>query len=146
MCYGINVTAQTQYKQALGLQFPFDISAYYSQYVTEQNTIDVFARIDRSYYSLGGYYSFHFMSFENTPQLNWFAGPGVHALWNKSLNGKENTAGLGFGLGGILGLQYAFPQIPLSAGINWQPGISLVGKSAVQSSFGGITIQYILKR
>ncbi len=146
LVFGLNLSAQTQYKQALGLQFPFDLSVYYAQFVTEQNSIDFFVGIDPNYFRVGGFYTFHFISFENTPQLTWLAGPGVQAWWNKSLEGKETTVGLGFGLVGSLGVQYSFLKIPLSAGINWQPGITLVGKPAVQSSYGGLTLQYILKR
>lgn len=146
LMYGLNISAKAQYKQALGIQFPFDISACYSQFVTENNTVDIYGGVSQTYYALAGYYTFHFNGFEKSPQMNWFVGPGIRGVWNKLIMGKNESAGLGFGLSGILGLQYCFEKIPLCAGINSQPGITLVGKPAVQSSTGGLTLHYILKR
>lgn len=138
--------SQPPYKQALGLQAPFGVAGIYSNFVTDKNSVQLQAGAGRDYYRVAGHYVFHFFSFEKTPEINWYAGPGIQAIWNKEISGKTESAGLGFGLSGILGVEYCFASLPLSAGVNWQPGITIIGKPGVQSAFGGITLRYLIKR
>lgn len=138
--------SQIPYQQAIGLQVPFGVAATFSKFVTDKNSLEFQAGAGTGYYRLAGHYAFHFFSFEKNPELHWYTGPGIQTMWNKEISGKAESTGLGLGLSGILGIEYCFLKLPLSAGANWQPGITLVGKPGVQSAFGGITLRYIIKR
>lgn len=144
--FSMQAFSQVPYQQALGLQAPFGVAATYSAFVTDKNSIELQAAAGETYYRIAGHYAFHFFSFDQSPQLNWYVGPGLQSMWNKEISGKVESAGLGFGLSGILGIEYCFTKLPLTAGANWQPGITIVGKPGVQSAFGGLTLRYILKR
>ncbi|KPK86165.1 MAG: hypothetical protein AMS27_05715 [Bacteroides sp. SM23_62_1] len=74
-------------------------------------------------------YEYHFEVFD-TEGMYLYCGGGMHAgmlnsdevPWETDHTGKKPYAGLD----GIIGLEYAFSDIPVSVGLDWKPGFNII--------------------
>ena len=85
---------------------------------------------------LTGLYEKHTIAFQ-VPQLQFYGGIGAHVgFWNGWNDHKHDRGHPWFddrdshtvvGADLILGLEYAFKEIPFSLGVDWKPGLNLIG-------------------
>lgn len=64
------------------------------------------------------------------PGLGWYVGPGAGAGWYAS---NYYTSGLTVGVGGIVGVDYKFANIPLLVSVDFRPFYSVVNNSYYHS-------------
>jgi hypothetical protein len=76
-----------------------------------------------------GLAEWHFPVFD-TEGFYFYYGGGAHlGVWDSGRDYYSNTTyGTNFFLGvdGIIGLEYAFLDIPLSIGLDWKPGMNII--------------------
>jgi hypothetical protein len=78
--------------------------------------------------NLTGLAEFHLPVFD-TEGFTFYYGGGLHlGVWDSGIAlGKAETGRkFNFGIDGVLGLEYAFPRLPLSLGLDWKPGFNIV--------------------
>ncbi len=89
-----------------------------------------------------GLYEYENIAF-NAPGLNWYMGGGAHiGFWNK-YNSKANWWNYNnhpdsytvFGVDFIIGLEYAFGQVPLNIAIDYKPGFNFIGYTGFLGRF-----------
>lgn len=139
-----NVKAQ-EYQKAIGIKISSGLSASYKNFVKGNNAIELQAMYFNEGFRTVGLYEFHFSNIEGLPGITWYVGPGVHAgFWNKTFSTRYNTS-LDIGFDGVIGFDYKFKNSPINISIDWQPAISIVGKSGLQPQFGGIGLRYVIQ-
>lgn len=68
--------------------------------------------------------------------FNFYAGPAAD-LW------LVNEGGIGLGVGGQLGLEYLFSEIPLQISLDWRPMFNLIPATSFGWSGFGLGIRYL---
>lgn len=69
-----------------------------------------------------------------TPGLNWFAGPGAQVMLGTDL--------LNLGIVGQVGLDYLIPGIPLSASLDYRPGLFLGKNNGFDGAAFALGLRY----
>lgn len=87
-------------------------------------------------------YEFNF-DIQGIDGLRWYVGPGAHiGFWNHDYKEKKNINSAGFGIDGVLGLDYKLANYPVNISVDWQPAVDLIGSSGFTPAYGGIGIRY----
>jgi hypothetical protein len=129
------------YDQAIGIKIPAGFSVTYKQFISDTHSIEAQASFWQKGFRLSGLYEFNFYTFDGVPNLGWFVGGGAHiGTWNSKYK-EEYDSNVDFGIDGIIGLDYKFPDLPLNLSVDWQPSLALIG-SNFSPAYGGIGIRY----
>jgi hypothetical protein len=139
-----------QYKSAIGAKLGYGLVGSYKTFLNESSAIDLFAgfRGFGSGLAAGAYYEKH-KPIASTAGLQWYWGFGG------SLTTWSYGSGLGgyyeVGASGVLGLDYAFKDIPLNVSVDWAPTIVLLDSwdfngtyNRFRGGYGALTARYIL--
>jgi hypothetical protein len=140
------------YHSAIGLRLGSPLAASYKFFISETDAIEVYLGF-RSYGSIG--YTFinpgamyeHHLPISSVDGLHWYFGGGASAyLYSyKSIYGTAGS-NFGFGINGVLGLDYKFKDAPLNLSVDWLPTIVIGGDFG---GFGGgyyaLSARYVLK-
>lgn len=90
---------------------------------------------------------FHIPVFD-TRGMYFYYGGGFHVgVWDPGL-ARDEAAGdrkLNFGIDGIVGLEHAFPGIPLSLGLDWKPNFNIITDSRLIIDEISFTIRYLIR-
>ena len=90
---------------------------------------------------------FHIPVFD-TEGMSFFYGGGFHlGVWDSGLAMDEVASGRKFnmGLDAIVGLEHAFPGIPLSLGLDWKPNFNIITDSRFIVDEISFTIRYLIR-
>ena len=144
-----NVT--TDYKTAIGLKsLPGGISI--KQFINKNDALEGIVYFDRDVTRFTALYEFHYDIPSPIEGLKWFIGPGIHLggwtptyrLHNQYRRGN-NT--MGFGIDGVIGIDYKIDALPFDFSVDWQPSINLTSYSYLSEglTWGGVAIRYTLR-
>lgn len=91
----------------------------------------------------------HHRSAFNTDGLNVYFGGGAHfGVWNSSAVDWE-TENSGYhpytGLDAIIGLEYVFPDLPLSIGLDWKPMANFVSDLNLMIDDIALSVRFLFK-
>ena len=78
--------------------------------------------------NLTGLAEFHLPAFD-TQGMSFYYGGGIHVgVWDsgKALDEPATGHKLNLGIDAIVGLEYAFSDIPLSLGLDWKPALNII--------------------
>lgn len=81
----------------------------------------------------------------SVPGLKWYVGPGAHiGFYNRKKN-NLNYGGSGFGIDGVLGLDYKFKGAPINMSVDWQPSFEFGENygNGFSGNWGGLAIRYV---
>ena len=85
----------------------------------------------------------------DTDGMNFFYGGGVHiGIWDTErdyFGDPVSGNSLFLGIDGIIGLEYAFPGIPLSLGLDWKPGFEIIGDFGFAHDEIALSIRYLFR-
>jgi hypothetical protein len=147
---GAFLTAQV-YDSAIGLRLGYPLSVSYKSFISTTDAIEVYAgfRGYRRYnwVSINGAYQRH-ERISEVNGLEWYYGGGVGLqFWNYDFDERGSTT---LSLAGYLGLQYTFPDSPISLSLDWIPRI-FVGTIRTRfekfgGGYGGLGVRYVLGR
>jgi hypothetical protein len=149
-----NAIHAQEYKSAIGLRLGYPVSVSYKTFLSESNAVELFA----GYRSYGGFSGFGFNSIHlgaayqihkpinGVDGLQWYYGFGASAIINNYGNAYyDNYGKIGIGISGYLGLDYTFPNTPISLTADWVPTY-VVGDFYYNSfqTYGALAVRYVL--
>ncbi len=138
----VSAQQSTSYNRAIGIKFPAGVAITYKQFLTDKNNAEGEAMFWSNGFRAVGLYEFNF-DIEGIEGLHWYVGPGAHiGFWNKNYQQKKNINSAGFGIDGVLGLDYKLADYPVNVSLDWQPAIDIVGSSGLTPAYGGLGIRY----
>ena len=91
------------------------------------------------------------MEFHNqlggTENFQWFYGLGAHIGFFDGKNTpndhhEKDGSYTTIGVDGIIGIEYAFSEAPISIGLDYKPAFNLIGKQYFASDAGALSIRY----
>lgn len=140
------------YKSAIGLRFGYPLSVSYKTFLNETNALDLFVGYRGysgiySYFALGGFYEF-VNDIEGVEGLAWYYGFGasVQFFSYENLPYLDDQGSFGVGVSGIIGLDYTFPDAPITLGLDFAPTIRFGGWDDGFYAWGALSARYILSR
>lgn len=125
-CCTFAVSAQSEYKSAIGLRLGYPASISYKQFLNEKNAIELYAGYRRwsnlvSYTNVGALYQIH-TPIKGVEGLQWYIGGGASALiWNYDDIYGDTYGNFNLGISGCLGLDYKFAEYPINLSVDWVP-------------------------
>ena len=90
---------------------------------------------------------FHIPVFD-TQGMYFYYGGGFHVgVWDSGLAMDEAAGGrkLNLGIDAVVGLEHAFPGIPLSLGLDWKPNFNIISDSRLIIDEISFTMRYLIK-
>ena len=90
---------------------------------------------------------FHISVFD-TQGMYFYYGGGFHVgVWDSGLAMDEAAGGrkLNLGIDAVVGLEHAFPGIPLSLGLDWKPNFNIITDSRLIIDEISFTMRYLIK-
>lgn len=150
----VSLTAQN-FESAVGARLGVPLSASYKMFLNDSDAVEVYAGI-RSWpglnsVSVAGAYQRH-NSFDldgDLAPLQWYYGAGASvSFFSYDRDFIGDDGGIGLGISGYLGLQYAFDGVPIELTVDWVPtiGIGSNGGRGFGAGYAGLGVRYILRR
>lgn len=137
----ILTTAGAQnYDRSIGLRLGTTIGASYKSYLSQQKAVeaildlDIFDK-DLMKLNVTGLYEFVFET--DAEGLNFYAGPGISA---GIYLGDSN--GLMLAINGVAGVEYKFPNTPVSISLDWNPKVQIITNAGFKPAGFGLTLRY----
>ena len=85
----------------------------------------------------------------DTEGLNFYYGGGAHlGIWDSERDyfGDQVPGNkLFLGVDGVIGLEYAFPGIPLSIGLDWKPGFEIISDFGFAHDEIALSARYLFR-
>ncbi|THH39479.1 hypothetical protein [Neolewinella litorea] len=144
--------AAQAYDEAIGVRFGYPLSVSYKAFVNASDAVEVYAgwRSWRRYraFSINGAYQIH-QDLGTIDDLQWYYGAGAGLqLWNYDEFDRGSAT---VSLSGYLGLEYVFPDTPISVSADWRPTVYLGTQRATDFhnfslGAGALAVRYILPR
>ncbi len=139
------------FKSAAGLRLGYPWAASYKTFISETNALEVYVgyRGFSVYNSLSvnGAYQIH-KDIESVEGLQWYFGGGAGVqFYSYDFIDESSTL---FTASGYLGLQYTFPDTPISVTADWVPtfvfgdGLGGFGVGGFGAGIGGLGVRYVL--
>lgn len=97
--------------------------------------------------NLTGLGEFHLPVFD-TEGMYFYYGGGIHVgMWDSGKAKDEPASGnkLNLGIDAIVGLEYAFFDIPLSLGLDWKPGFNIISDSRLIIDEIAFSVRYLFR-
>jgi hypothetical protein len=146
----ISFSLSAQYNSAVGLRLGYPNSITYKKFLNDNNAIELFGGIrgfvGASSFNASGLYEIH-KEIDGVDNLRWYYGGGAGVFfwtYNSRFIG-DNSSNISVGLHGVLGLDYAFEDIPLNLSTDWVPTFFLNGYiSGFARGYAGLSARYIL--
>lgn len=135
-----NRTANSKtYKTAVGLKLFNGGGVSLKTFISEKEAIEFIGFFYYQGTRITGLYEFH-GSLNTEGNLRWYLGLGGHA----SLYRNNNVNG--FGVDGVIGIDYKFPNKPFNIAIDWQPSVEFGNgiNKGFNDNWGGLALRYTL--
>jgi hypothetical protein len=141
-CFAFGGFAQTDYDQAIGLKFPGGLAATYKKMLKNNKAWEAQAMFWDKGARFVALYEFHFYNLDAAGRLAWYVGPGAHIGFYKNKFQESYNSSADIGIDGVIGVDYKIKNIPINLSLDWQPSISLIGKSNTSPALGGLAVRY----
>ena len=159
---GLGGLAAQSFDNAVGVRLGYPFSGSFKHFFDDNNAGEAVVGFSPfnyySSFSVGGYYQRHepLDLDDDLEPLQWYYGGGaaVH-FWNYDDNDlrlfdasgrRRDFASTSISLSGMIGLQYAFEDVPLEITVDWRPTIfpGRLAFGAFRVGRGGLAVRYIL--
>jgi len=129
----------SEYKTAIGLKFLNGGGVSLKTFFSDREAAEFIGFFYYEGTRITGLYEFH-GALNTEGNLRWYLGFGGHA----SLYRKNNIRG--FGIDGVIGLDFKFPRKPFNIALDWQPSAEFGGGSynGFKDNWGGLALRYTL--
>ena len=145
-----SLQAQT-YDKSVGLRAGWGVGATFKYFLNEGSAVEAIVNLRSAGYlgfassrsiAISGLYQIHKPLEDVTEGLQWYVGGGglVGFSTSRALGTRSSSAS--FGILGVIGLDYAFEDLPLNLSLDWMPGIIFNG-GGFTGTTGGLAIRYI---
>lgn len=140
------INAQS-YNNAIGLRLGSPNGLTYKHFVNQSDAFELMAGSRWNGFQLTALYERH-QSINKINAFKFYYGAGAHfGVWDDYDNHpwfdrRDDPNQLVIGVDGILGLEYAFKEVPLALSLDWKPEFNLIGYNGVWAGDGGLSIKY----
>ena len=142
MVYNVSAQESQTYNRAIGIKFPAGFAITYKQFITDKNNVEGEAMFWSNGFRAVGLYEFNF-DIPGIDGLRWYVGPEhISVFGTRIISNVKTSASAGFGIDGVLGLDYKVADYPINVSVDWQPAVDIVGSSGFTPAYGGIGIRY----
>ncbi|MEL7160083.1 MAG: hypothetical protein AAFN92_04940 [Bacteroidota bacterium] len=154
LCFAFQSEAVAQdYKSAVGLRLGTPWAASYKTFISESSAIEVYASYRGfsawSWVGINGAYQIH-NDLGSTDGLQWYYGGGAGVQFWSVGTGFGDGSGTLITVAGYLGLQYTFPDAPISLTADWVPtffiGDGFGAFNSFGAGYGNFGVRYVLGR
>jgi hypothetical protein len=141
---------KSEYTSALGGKFwAYGVGITFKQFLPNRNAFELVGHIWNDGGRFSGMYQFHY-DIKGAPGLKWYVGPEAHlAVYNNRNNEmfyfKNWDSGTYIGLGGVIGFDYKFNEIPINISLDWQPSFEFGNDHGFIGAWGGFAVRYTFK-
>ena len=120
---GFGTASQAQnMSTGIGARLGFDSGLTVKHFLNSQNAVEGLLSFSPKYFQLTGLYEWQ-QSIHQVNNLYWYFGAGAHlGAIHKDKHDYSNSFLVG--IDGILGLEYIFPTVPLTLGLDWKPAVN----------------------
>lgn len=141
-----------EYKSAIGGKLGYGLIASYKTFLSESSAVDIFGGIRWGGFVAGAYWLKH-KPIASVDHLSWYWGlGGSFTTWDYGFAGYDNYYELG--ISGVLGLDYAFEDLPINVSLDWAPTIVVADSydypgdelNRFRGGYGALSVRYILNR
>ena len=134
------------YRNAIGGRFGTANGLTFKHFFNSTNAMDLilnFRDHDRhDHFYIVGLYEVH-NPIPNAGGLNWYYGGGAHVYFvNHDHGGPHNDTKGGFGIDGVLGLDYKFNDAPINLSLDWKPALDIVPDTDGDLGWFGLSIRF----
>ncbi|MFK8162745.1 MAG: hypothetical protein AB8H12_09815 [Lewinella sp.] len=154
LCFAYQTEAVAQdYKSAVGLRLGYPLAVSYKTFISESSAIEAYVGYRGfsfyNYISINGAYQIH-KDISSVDGLQWYFGGGA-GVQLYSYDGFDDGSTF-ITVSGYLGLQYTFPDTPISVTADWVPGFAFgeglggFGVGGFGGGRGGLGVRYVLGR
>ena len=138
----LHAQTSTTYNRAIGVKFPGGFAVSYKQFVRDYQNVEAEAMYWNQGFRVVGLYEFNW-DIPSVDGMRWYAGAGAHlGAWNNTDSKQSNNSSIGFGIDGVIGLDYKLADYPIDISLAWQPALDLVGSTGYNGAYGGIGVRY----
>ena len=116
----------------------------FKQFISSYDAFEVVGAIHYGGLFISGMYQRHTNAFD-VPGLNWYYGAGAFVGFysdNRHPSWTGEGSHTGFGVNGVVGLEYKIDEIPISIGVDIIPALDIFDVTRFWVG-GGITIRYV---
>jgi len=134
-------TNSKSYKTAIGAKLLNGGGVSLKTFLADRKAVEFIGFFYYKGTRITGLYEFH-GGLNTEGNLRWYLGVGGHAsIYNSGLRSLR-----GFGLDGVVGMDFKFPNLPLNIALDWQPAIELGAGdlNGFKDNWGGLAIRYTL--
>jgi hypothetical protein len=128
------------YDRSIGLRLGTSIGASYKEYLNKDRAVegildlDIFER-DMMKLNVTGIYQFVYNT--EAEGLNLYYGPGASVGVYLG-----DTNGLMLAINGMAGIEYKFPDSPVSISLDWNPRVQIITNAGFKPANFGLTLRY----
>lgn len=123
--------AQAQYTTGIGLRAGVSNGLTVKHFISNDAALEGILHTRWGGFVITGLYEVH-KDISDVKGLMWFFGGGAHlGSWNAGSNrpwGDRNRSETVVGLSGIIGLDYAFADVPIGLSLDWKPTFNFSGQ------------------
>ncbi len=141
----LKINAQ-DYNTGIGIRGGPSNGLTVKHFITENAALEGLLATRWDGFNITGLYEIHATAF-NTPRLNWYYGLGGHiGFWDGTKNDYWfNHSGnyTVVGIDGIIGIEYNIETIPFNIGMDWKPGLNIIGYQGFWGDEAAISVRFI---
>lgn len=138
--------AQQSYSTGIGLRGGLASGVTVKHFISDKAALEGILSTRWRGVVITGLYEIQQTAFD-TPGLYWYYGVGAHAgFWGNYVGHPwfdDDASYTVLGIDGIIGLEYAFAEIPFNISLDWKPAINITGYSGFWGDGGALSIRYI---
>ncbi len=136
------------YRTGLGIRGGFSNGISIKHFYTTDIAVEGILTTRWNGFRVTGLAEWHIPAFD-TEGLYFYYGFGAHVgIWDSEKDYfGDPVSGTGFFLGidGVAGLEYAFPGIPLSVGLDWKPGFEIITDFGFAHDEIALSVRYLFR-
>lgn len=145
--FGLRHTYAQSYGNAIGLRLGSSNGISFKHFVSQSDAIEIIVGSRWRGFQLTGLYERN-QAINDIQQFKFYYGAGAHiGVWDNYKNhpwfdndyhGDEVV----IGIDGILGLEYAFDEFPISLSLDWKPEFNIIGYNGLWIGDAGLSVRY----
>lgn len=146
-CIGTQEAQAQDYKNAIGGRFGTSNGLTFKHFFNSGKAMDLILNIrdhdHHDHFYLVGLYEVH-RPIPNAGGLNWYYGGGAHLFFvdhDHDGPGDDDADG-GFGIDGVLGLDYKFNGAPINLSLDWKPALNIIPDTDGDLGWFGLSIRF----
>jgi hypothetical protein len=143
----ISSSIAQSYNNAIGLRVGSSNGLTFKHFVGQTDAVEIILGTRWRGFQVTGLYERH-KTISGNEQFKFYYGAGAHiASWNDNkknpwFDKNDKNDNVVVGLDGILGIEYAFKEVPIVLSLDWKPEFNFYGYNGVWVGDAGLSVRY----